>query len=46
LLKPHGPGWTLGGMMALLVVYLVIIALKSDGKPWRWRWGRNGEPPL
>lgn len=41
-----GSGWTLAAMLALLVVYLAVVGLKSDGKPWRWRWGRHGEPPI
>ena len=41
LLAPYGRGWTLGALMLALLVYLVIVGLTSDGKPWRWRWRKD-----
>jgi hypothetical protein len=34
---PHWAGLAAGGLIT--VGYLVLVALKSDGAPWRWRWG-------
>ena len=34
------PFWRAGAfMLAMTVGLLVLMAVTSDGKPWRWRWG-------
>ena len=36
----HGPHWTIyAGFAALGVIFLALMAAKSDGRLWRWRWG-------
>lgn len=35
----HDPRWTIyAGFAALGVVFLALMAAKSDGHLWRWRW--------
>ena len=36
----HRPAWAAYvGFAVLTVAALAIMGLKSDGQPWRWRWG-------
>jgi hypothetical protein len=32
-------GPALAGLALVLVSFIVVMVLASDGKPWRWRWG-------
>jgi hypothetical protein len=34
------PRWVTGAAIAALTIgFLVLMFAKSDGRPWRWRWG-------
>ena len=34
--------WIVGLILLVLTVALfVLVALKNDGEPWRWRWGND-----
>jgi hypothetical protein len=38
-----GPAATAMALAALTVGFFVVMALTSDRKPWRWRWGGDDE---
>ena len=34
------PAWAIPAALGLLTVgFLILMVLKGDGQPWRWRWG-------
>lgn len=36
------PIWMIPIAYALLtIVFFALLFMKGDGKPWRWRWGRD-----
>jgi hypothetical protein len=36
------PHWVApAGLGGLTAAFLIVVRLKSDGQPWRWRWGRR-----
>jgi hypothetical protein len=36
-----GPVVTMTAIAVLTVIFFVVMALTSDHKPWRWRWGED-----
>lgn len=36
----HGPVWAIFVCLGLLTAgLLLLVKLKGDGQPWKWRWG-------
>jgi hypothetical protein len=41
--RTGGGGLAIAGLAVLTIAFFVVMALTSDHKPWRWRWG-DDEP--
>jgi hypothetical protein len=41
--RSHGSAVALAVMALVVLAFLLVTLLTSDGKAWRWRWGKDDD---